>query len=118
MKKKLIYIVYGLWVFISLLAKILGWTGWGFALSWLWFPLGIILTVAFGITLSVQIGDRVKKNIESSVPKTCDNCLFGETAKYDKNGKCLGEALDDNIKKGEKACSYYKRNSRITKTSE
>ena len=109
MIKKLVCIAYGLWIVIAVLAKILGLAGWGFALSWLWLPLGIALSVAFVIVVSVGIGDRLKKKIE--VPKDCEHCLFNDTAKYDKNNRCLGEALDESIKRGEKPCSYFKQSS-------
>ena len=50
------YILYGLWVVLSILAKILLHASWWVALSWLWLPLAVILIVSLGLTASVDIG--------------------------------------------------------------
>ena len=111
-KKTLIYIAYALWVIGGVTLKILGLIGWGAALSWLWLPFGSLLCALVFINGAVDIGKNLKKKEQSKIPDDCEHCLFGVTSKYDKDGKCLGETLDETVKKGEKICPYFKKSTR------
>lgn len=102
------YIIYGLWVVLSILAKILLHASWWVALSWLWLPLAVILVVSLGLTASVDIGKWLKIREVKKTPNTCENCLFGKTSKFDDEDKCLGEKLDEAIKRPT-LCKYYRR---------
>ena len=70
--------------------------------------LAIVAVLMFGLNLSVDIGKYLKIRAIKQNPDTCDNCLFGMTAQYDKEGKCLGETLDESIKRPH-LCKFYQR---------
>lgn len=101
------YIIYALWVILAIVAKILG-ASWWVALSPIWFPVGVIFVILLGLNLSVDIGKFLKIRQIKNTPNTCENCLFGMTAQYDENGKCLGETLDESIKRPS-VCKFHKR---------
>ena len=105
------YIIYGLWAILAILAKILLGASWWVGLSWLWLPLAVLFVIVAGINLSVDIGKWLKIRSIKKDPNTCDNCLFGMTAKYDDEGKCLGEKLEETIKRPT-LCKYYRRQSK------
>lgn len=103
------YALYGMWIVSSIVLKILGLVSWFVAFSWLWFPLALVLTIFVGINVAAFIGTKLKMREDSKIPDSCEACLFGQTAKYAENGKCLGCTMDENHKYGE-LCSAYKRN--------
>jgi hypothetical protein len=102
------YVIMGLWAVLAILAKILLGASWWVATSWIWLPLAIVAVLMFGLNLSVDIGKYLKIRAIKQNPDTCDNCLFGMTAQYDKEGKCLGETLDESIKRPH-LCKFYQR---------
>jgi hypothetical protein len=102
------YVIMGLWAVLAILAKILLGASWWVATSWIWLPLAIVAVLMFGLNLSVDIGKYLKIRAIKQNPDTCDNCLFGMTAQYDKEGKCLGETLDESIKRPS-VCKFHKR---------
>lgn len=106
--RKTSYIIFGLWVIVAVLSKILLDTSWWIALSWLWLPLAVAFVVVFGLSLSVDIGKLLRRRQAEAEPDRCANCLFGQTAEYDKHGKCLGENLDETIHRPT-LCKFYKR---------
>lgn len=107
--KILCYSLYGLWAVSAIVLKILGLCSWIVALSWLWFPLAIILCFLTFINASVWIGGKLKEREEAKIPDSCSVCLFGQTASYSPDNKCLGEVLDESCKMGT-LCKCYKRN--------
>jgi len=102
------YIIMALWAVLAILAKILLGASWWVATSWVWLPLAIVLVLIVGLNFSVDIGKYLKIRAIKQNPDTCDNCLFGMTAQYDKEGKCLGETLDESIKRPH-LCKFYQR---------
>ena len=106
--KQICYILYGLWVVLAVVLKILGLVSWGVATSWAWMPFAMLLTFLVGVNLVVAIGQRLKRKEESKIPDSCDVCLFAQTAKYAENGKCLGCTMDENHQFGT-LCPAYKR---------
>lgn len=108
MLKIILYAMWGLWAVLAVLAKILLGASWWVATSWLWLPLAVIFVAMLFLNVSVDIGKALKIREENKLPKECDNCLFGIAAQYDKDGKCLGETLDETIKRP-KVCRLYKR---------
>lgn len=106
--RKTFFITYALWVAASITLKILGFVGWWVALSWLWFPLAIIVTFGTFIFGAAKVGDRLKEKQEAKMPKNCENCLFSETRKFDADGKCLGEKLVEGHTFGS-VCEHYRR---------
>lgn len=110
--KKLVYSIAVAWVILASCSKFLG-ASWWVALSWIWLPLGVALVIAIGLTLSVDLGKWLSER--GAEPDACENCLFGITAQFDKEGKCLGETLSEvngeSIKRPA-LCKYYKRQGR------
>lgn len=106
--KNIAYIAYGLWAVLSILSKILLGASWWVATSFLWFPAACILVLTVGLNISVDIGKWLKIREAKKTPNTCDNCLFGSTAKFSEDNKCLGEKLDETIKRPN-ICKYYRR---------
>lgn len=102
------YIIYGVWVILSVLAKIFLHASWWVGLSWLWLPAAIIFVLVVGLNASVDIGKWLKIRQIKKTPNTCENCLFGQTAKFDADGQCLGEKLEETIKRPT-LCKYYRR---------
>ena len=101
------YIAYGVWVILCIVAKILG-ASWWVATSCVWLPVAVILTVTLGLTASVDIGKWLKIRQIKKTPNSCENCLFGKTAKFDAEDKCLGEKLEETIHRPT-VCKYYRR---------
>ena len=106
--KKLVYILFAIWVAAALALKLFVGASWWLATSWLWIPLGVALTIALAVFGSVDIGGFLKRREDAKIPSTCENCLFNYTKKYDSNGKCLGDAMKAEHKEGE-VCQYYRR---------
>lgn len=106
--KKTSYILYALWVIVAVLSKILLGASLWFALSWLWLPAAIALVIGFGLTLSIDIGKWLRVRERKKDPDTCENCLFGLTAEYDPEKKCLGEKLNAENHRPT-LCKFYKR---------
>lgn len=104
------YLTYGLWVILAVLSKILLGASWWVALSPLWLPLAIVVTLLLGLQVSVDIGRTLKMRQRKADPDTCENCLFNKTAQFDKKEQCLGEHLDENIKRPHK-CKFYQRHN-------
>lgn len=104
--KKVIYSIYSAWVILAVLSKILLGASWWIALSWLWLPLGVIVTLAFAVALSVKIGNVLKAKEDAKIPDTCENCLFGRTAEFTEDKKCLNETLGGT--RG-KVCSHFRK---------
>ena len=104
------YILYALWVILAIVAKILG-ASWWVALSPIWFPVGVTVCIILGLTLSVDIGKFLKRKKAKADPETCENCLFGKTAEFTKKDKCMGESLDEGIKRPH-LCKFYQRHRR------
>lgn len=102
------YIIMALWAVLAILAKILLGASWWVATSWIWLPLAIVLVLIVGLNFSVDVGKFLKIRQIKNTPNTCENCLFGLTARYDENGKCLGETLDESIKRPH-LCKFYQR---------
>ena len=101
------YIIYALWVVLAIVAKILG-ASWWVALSPIWFPVGVIFVILLGLKLSVDIGKHLKRKQAKADPDSCENCLFGKTASYNPDGNCMGESLDEGIRRPH-LCKFYKR---------
>ena len=101
------YIVYALWVILAIVAKILG-ASWWVALSPIWFPVGVIFVILLGLKISVDVGKILKRKKAKADPDSCENCLFGKTASYSEEGKCMGESLDEGIKRP-RLCKFYRR---------
>lgn len=102
------YVLWVLWAVLAVLSKIFLGASWWVATSWVWLPLAITLVLFVGLNLSVDIGKWLKIRQIKATPNTCENCLFGLTAQYDENGKCLGETLDESIKRPS-VCKFHKR---------
>lgn len=100
--------MYVVWMVSAIVLKIFGLVSWWVATSWLWFPLAMILCFIVFINLSVIIGQKIRIKEESKIPDSCETCLFGQTAKYAENGKCLGCTMDEEHEFG-KLCKAYKR---------
>lgn len=105
------YIIWGVWAVLAILAKIFLGVSWWVATSFLWFPLGVVVVLLVGLNLSVDIGKALKIRAAKADPDTCENCIFGRTAKFDPQGKCMGESLDETIKRPHK-CKFYQRTNR------
>lgn len=105
---KLPYILYGLWAVLAILSKILLGASWWVATSFLWIPAAVIFSVLLGLSASVEIGKWLKIRQVKADPNSCDNCLFGHTAQYDKEGKCLGENVDESVHRPH-LCKFYQR---------
>lgn len=103
------YILYASWMVSTIVLGVLGLVSWWVATSWLWFPLALVLVLFVGVMLVTDIGTRIKRKADSKIPDSCEACLFGQTAQYSENGKCLGCTMDENHKFGE-LCNCYKRN--------
>lgn len=106
MKKYTIFL-YAIWVVLAIGAKILG-AGWWVATSPLWFPAGVIITILLGLQVSVEIGRLLKRRAAKTDPDSCANCLFGKTAQFSESGQCMGENLDEGIKRPH-LCKFYQR---------
>ena len=102
------YIIMALWAVLAILAKILLGASWWVATSWVWLPLAIVLVLIVGLNFSVDVGKYLKIRQVKNNPPSCENCLFGMTAQYDEHGKCLGETLDESIKRPS-VCKFHKR---------
>ena len=101
------YIAYGVWIVSCIVASILG-ASWWVGLSWLWLPASIVFVIALALNASVDIGKWLKIREVKKTPNTCENCLFGKTASYSEEGKCMGETLDEGIKRPH-LCKFYQR---------
>lgn len=88
--------------------KIVGLVSWYVALAPIWFPLAVAFSLALLLMLVSNLLVRWAKREESKNPPSCANCIFGKTAKYADEGKCLGEAMDESIARGV-MCKYYKK---------
>lgn len=101
--------LYALWVGASAGLKITGIVdSWYITLSPIWLPLAVALVLSIALLVVPDALVRWVKAQEAKNPPSCANCLFGKTAKYAEEGKCLGEALDENIARGE-VCKYYQK---------
>lgn len=109
--KTTFYCIWVAWAVLAILSEILLHTGWWVATSWIWLPLAVVLTAVVSLNASVDLGRWLKAKQEKEIPKTCDNCLFGLTAQYDTDKRCLGETLDESIKRP-KVCKYHKMQGR------
>ena len=107
--KKIVYCIYGVWAIACIVLKIMGIISWWVALSPVWLPLALALVLLGGIFLFGDVAERLKIHAERKEPDSCANCLFGLTAKYSEDGKCLGEALNSDVVRG-KVCKTYQRN--------
>jgi len=105
--KSYIYIIYALWVALAIVLKILG-ESWWVALSPVWLPVGVIITILLALNFSVDIGKTLKRKKAKADPDSCENCLFGITASYNADGKCMGETLDKGITRPH-LCKFYQR---------
>lgn len=106
--KIICYTMYALWAVAAIVLKILGLVSWWVATSFVWLPLGIVLSVLTFINFSVFVGRKLKESEDAKIPDSCQTCLFGVTKEYAENGKCLGETLNEGHEYG-KLCSCYKR---------
>lgn len=107
--RKISFIVYGLWIAAGLVLKIYGLVSWFVALSWLWFPLAMLVVVITFLNLSAVIGRKIKEKEDAKIPDSCEVCLFGQSAGYAENGKCLGCTLNPEWEFGH-VCEFYNRN--------
>lgn len=106
--KIIVYVLYTLWAILAIVAKIFLGASWWVATSWIWLPVAVLIILSLALTASVDLGTAFKKRAEEKTPKTCENCLFGQTAKYGDDNKCLGESLEETIKRPT-LCKFYKR---------
>lgn len=108
--KKVIFILFALWVILALGLKIAGLVSWWVALSWLWFPLGVAYVVSLAVFFSVNLGEYFKRKQDLKIPDACENCLHHHTKEYSPDGVCLGQALNPDHKEGE-LCQFYRRHN-------
>lgn len=101
MKNNLKYyllIPYAVWVLSGIFAIIMGQVAIG--LSFLWFPLALLLCILTALSLFWIAGDRIK----NQSPKKCENCIF--VKQHIIEGSCLGSRLGEKF--GE-PCRFYAR---------
>ncbi len=102
------YTLFGLWVVASATLKITGIVSWWVALAPLWFTAGVVLVLVLALLVSGSLLAWWAKRKVNKEPSSCANCLHSKVAKYAEDGKCLGEACDENICRGT-LCKYYQR---------
>lgn len=105
MLKKLIYVLYALWVALAIVLKIVFGASWWVALSWLWLPLSILLSLSLIVYSFIGIGNRLRIKEANKIPDACDICLHKKTASLTGND-CLGVQMGE---KPNSLCGYYKR---------
>lgn len=107
--KRIVYCIWAVWAIACASLKIMGVISWWWALSPLWMPLAVVFSILLCVFVFSLIVTWREKRKEEKTPDSCATCLFGKTAKYSEDGKCLGEACDgDNIARG-MLCKYYQR---------
>lgn len=107
--RKITYVVWALWLAVGIGLKIIVGVSWWLALSALWFPLAVYLSVTGVMVVIADLGERKKVKIHTQ--PSCANCLFGQTCdilqaiKPDEKAQCIGERIG-NAERG-KVCEYY-----------
>ena len=111
--RRITYVVWALWLIVGIGLKIIVGVSWWLALSALWFPLAVYLSVTGAMVVIADIGARKETKIHE--PETCANCLFGQTCDIinsvkqegEEPTRCIGERIG-NAERG-KVCEYYQR---------
>lgn len=111
--RRITYVVWALWLIVGIGLKIIAGVSWWLALSALWFPLAVYLSVTGAMVVIADIGARKETKIHE--PETCANCLFGQTCDIinsvkqegEEQAHCIGERIG-NAERG-KVCEYYQR---------
>lgn len=113
--RRITYVVWALWLIVGIGLKIIAGVSWWLALSALWFPLAVYLSVTGAMVVVADIGERTRKKTKIHEPETCGNCLFGQTCDIinsvkqegEERTRCIGERIG-NAERG-KVCEYYQR---------
>lgn len=117
--RKGIFIVWFAWLALGIILKIYDKVGtWMGALSALWFPLAVGVSLIGGLLLIASIGARLKKREEKKTPDACENCLFGSTCDLinsmrgedEEKVKCIGE--EKGVSTRPNLCEYYIRSKK------
>ena len=99
------YWVYGGIATVLIVLKIFGLVGWWVATSFIWFPIGVVLSISFLMALTADMGKWLKKRKESKIIPSCENCLFNHTKEVLKDEECLGE--QNHAEKKDGKCPYW-----------
>lgn len=108
MKRAIAVIAYSALVVAGIVLGIFKVLKWWVALSPIWFPVAVGVSLFFMMFIAMYIGDRIKAKYEEEFVPNCANCLFNHTKEITHSEQCLGEKMKAEIN-ADGICSFYER---------